>query len=205
MHRSDQFFQLQWQAGSRQQAALSQFEPDKSSWGWNWLERWMAVRPWENRFLDINLRDGVMIREDGSAEAKSNTKSHQRTTGKKTNLVTDQSNLSSQKTAASHSDGCGSSSPSKSAGTIEVSSAQIQKPKNKLAPERPLEEVKSRVDTGLRSHSNPKERSIPLVKNAKKRLSMPNNGEFSNSFYYQCLILYACLSVSCVIFDIIVS
>ncbi|GFQ02584.1 protein iq-domain 31 [Phtheirospermum japonicum] len=25
------------------------FEPDKSYWGWNWLERWMAVRPWENR------------------------------------------------------------------------------------------------------------------------------------------------------------
>ncbi|KAJ6315952.1 hypothetical protein OIU78_019266 [Salix suchowensis] len=57
----------QWQAGSRQQATPSGFEPDKSSWGWNWLERWMAVRPWENRFLDINLRDGVMIHEDETA------------------------------------------------------------------------------------------------------------------------------------------
>ncbi|KGN66920.2 protein IQ-DOMAIN 1 [Cucumis sativus] len=165
----------QWQAGSRQQAALSQFEPDKSSWGWNWLERWMAVRPWENRFLDINLRDGVMIRENGSSEGKSNTKSHLKTTGKKTNLVTDQSNVSSQKTAASHSDGCGSSSSTKSAGTVEISSAQVQKLKHKLAPERPFEDVKPKVDTGLRSHSNPKERSTPLVKNAKKRLSLPNN------------------------------
>ncbi|XP_022987960.1 protein IQ-DOMAIN 1-like isoform X1 [Cucurbita maxima] len=164
-----------WQAGTRQQAALFQFEPDKSSWGWNWLERWMAVRPWENRFLDINLKDGVMIRENGSAEGKSNTKSYLQTTGKKTNLVTDQPNLSSQRTAASHSDGCGSSSPTKSAGIVEVSSAQIQKLKHKLAPERPLEQVKPKVDTGLRSRSNPKERSAPLINNAKKRLSLPNN------------------------------
>ncbi|MQM08392.1 hypothetical protein Taro_041247, partial [Colocasia esculenta] len=49
----------EWQAGSRQQAAPAGFEPDKNNWGWNWLERWMAVRPWENRFLDINLKDGV--------------------------------------------------------------------------------------------------------------------------------------------------
>ena len=61
----------------------------------------MAVHPWEIPFLDINLRDGVIIRENGSSEGKSNTKSHLKTTGKKTNLVTDQSNLSSQKTAAS--------------------------------------------------------------------------------------------------------
>ncbi|KAG7023794.1 Protein IQ-DOMAIN 1 [Cucurbita argyrosperma subsp. argyrosperma] len=139
--------EIEWQAGTRQQAALFQFEPDKNSWGWNWLERWMAVRPWENRFLDINLKDGVMIRENGSAEGKSNTKSHIQTTGKKTNLVTDQPNLSSQRTAVSHSDGCGSSSPTKSAGIVEVSSAQVQKLKHKLAPERPLEQVKPKVDT----------------------------------------------------------
>ncbi|XP_076942801.1 protein IQ-DOMAIN 5-like [Bidens hawaiensis] len=35
----------QWQARSRQQTVNSGFEPDKSNWGWNWLERWMAVRP----------------------------------------------------------------------------------------------------------------------------------------------------------------
>ena len=38
--------------------------------GWNWWEGWMAVRPWENQFLDINVRNGVMIREDGSTEEK---------------------------------------------------------------------------------------------------------------------------------------
>ncbi|KAL0676664.1 hypothetical protein Bca4012_004645 [Brassica carinata] len=48
----------QWQAGTRQLSAHSEFQPDKNNWGWNWLERWMAVRPWENRFLDTsNLRE----------------------------------------------------------------------------------------------------------------------------------------------------
>ncbi|KAL4567583.1 hypothetical protein LXL04_023171 [Taraxacum kok-saghyz] len=53
----------QWQAGSKQQVAPSGsgFEPDKTNWGWNWLERWMAVRPWENRFLDE-----VKIQENGN-------------------------------------------------------------------------------------------------------------------------------------------
>lgn len=27
-------------------------EPDKPHWGWSWLERWMAARPWENRVFD---------------------------------------------------------------------------------------------------------------------------------------------------------
>ncbi|KAG6549010.1 hypothetical protein Mapa_009452 [Marchantia paleacea] len=27
-------------------------EPDKPHWGWSWLERWMAARPWENRVND---------------------------------------------------------------------------------------------------------------------------------------------------------
>jgi hypothetical protein len=30
--------------------------PDNQHWGWSWLERWMAARPWENRMLDS--RDG---------------------------------------------------------------------------------------------------------------------------------------------------
>ncbi|KAF3510076.1 hypothetical protein F2Q69_00004055 [Brassica cretica] len=53
-----QTLQQQWQAGTRQLSAHSGFQPDKNNWGWNWLERWMAVRPWENRFLDTsNLRE----------------------------------------------------------------------------------------------------------------------------------------------------
>ncbi|KAI3756678.1 hypothetical protein L1987_56500 [Smallanthus sonchifolius] len=58
----------QWQARSRQQTVKSGFEPDKSNRGWNWLERWMVVRPWENRSLDLNTGDEVKIQENGSAK-----------------------------------------------------------------------------------------------------------------------------------------
>ncbi|CAK7332055.1 unnamed protein product [Dovyalis caffra] len=166
----------QWQAGSRLQAAPSGFEPDKSSWGWNWLERWMAVRPWENRFLDINLRDGVMIREDETAtEVKNGSKSLLKTSAKKAVASNLQSTISSQKTGPSHSD-CGSSSPSKSASMLEAPNTLFSKPKPKPVFEDLVEVAKSRPAIATRSHSNPKERTTQLDKQAKKRLSMPNSG-----------------------------
>ncbi|KAF3439476.1 hypothetical protein FNV43_RR17754 [Rhamnella rubrinervis] len=164
----------QWQASSRQQAAPSGFEPDKSSWGWNWLERWMAVRPWENRFLDINLRDGVMVRENGTADDKNGSRLQLKSAGKKPITSIANSNLSNQKTGP-HSDGC-SSSPSKSAGILEATNAQFAKPKSKPLMEDPNEEGNSRPAISSRSHSNPKERSTQSDKQAKKRLSLPNSG-----------------------------
>lgn len=166
----------QWQAGSRQQAVPSGFEPDKSSWGWNWLERWMAVRPWENRFLDINLRDGVMIREDETAaEVKNGSKSQLKTTAKKAIASDLQPTISSQKKGPSHSDG-GSSSPSKSAGMLEAPNTLFSKPKPKPVLEDLVEEANSKPAMATRSHSNPKERTAQLDKQAKKRLSLPNSG-----------------------------
>ncbi|KAI5575929.1 hypothetical protein BDE02_09G011300 [Populus trichocarpa] len=166
----------QWQAGSRHQAVPSGFEPDKSSWGWNWLERWMAVRPWENRFLDINLRDGVMIREDETAaEVKNGSKSQLKTTAKKAIASDLQSTISSQKKGPSHSDG-GSSSPSKSAGMLEAPNTLFSKPKPKPVLEDLVEEANSKPAMATRSHSNPKERTTQLDKQAKKRLSLPNSG-----------------------------
>ncbi|XP_031282465.1 protein IQ-DOMAIN 1-like [Pistacia vera] len=164
----------QWQAGSRQQSAPSGFEPDKSSWGWNWLERWMAVRPWENRFLDINLKDGVMIRENESAETNSGSKSQIKSSGKKPLSSNLHSNLLSQKTVPSQSEG--SSSPGISVGMLEASTTQFAKPKSKPPLEDLIEEVNSRpAGVGARSHSNPKERSTQSDKPGKKRLSLPNN------------------------------
>ncbi|CAK9140570.1 unnamed protein product [Ilex paraguariensis] len=32
--------------------SLKNHEFDKGSWGWSWLERWMAARPWENRLME---------------------------------------------------------------------------------------------------------------------------------------------------------
>lgn len=166
----------QWQAGSRHQAVPSGFEPDKSSWGWNWLERWMAVRPWENRFLDINLRDGVMIREDETAaEVRNGSKSQLKTTAKKAIASDLQSTISSQKKGPSHSDG-GSSSPSKSAGMLEAPNTLFSKPKPKPVLEDLVEEAISKPAMATRSHSNPKERTTQLDKQAKKRLSLPNSG-----------------------------
>ncbi|MCO5547587.1 hypothetical protein L7F22_001038 [Adiantum nelumboides] len=39
------------------EAKLRGYEPDKSQWGWTWLERWMAAKPWENRLKDPTRKD----------------------------------------------------------------------------------------------------------------------------------------------------
>eukprot|EP00250_Pteridium_aquilinum_P016775 c23286_g1_i2 orf=191-1834(-) len=33
-------------------------QPDKNHWGWTWLDRWMAARPWESPFFD-ELMNGM--------------------------------------------------------------------------------------------------------------------------------------------------
>lgn len=159
----------QWQAGSRQLAAASSgFEPDKNSWGWNWLERWMAVRPWENRFLDINLKDGVKIVGSEDAEVSDEAKTEVKSSGKKPVL----GDLPAQKSVPSNSDG---SSPSKSASTQDASNSMSSKQKSKQVLENPIEEVNSRPAAGSRSHSNPKERNAVQDAKTKKRLSLPSN------------------------------
>ncbi|KAK4482748.1 hypothetical protein RD792_009915, partial [Penstemon davidsonii] len=164
----------QWQANSnsnsKQQVTPAGFEPDKSNWGWNWLERWMAVRPWENRFLDINLKDGVKILEDEQVDAKTPPTTQLNSTSKKptSNLPngkmgpprsSNNSNLSNEKRA---SGGC-SSSPNN--------------PRSKSVLDDSVEDAISKPNVGPRSHSNPKERSTLVNKQGKKRLSLPSNGQ----------------------------
>ncbi|KAK4441338.1 protein IQ-DOMAIN 1 [Sesamum alatum] len=175
----------QWQAGSRQQVRPSGFEPDKSNWGWNWLERWMAVRPWENRFLDINLKDGVKIREDGAADVKNASTTQFNSMGKKPtssnangkgpSRSSNNSNISNEKRAASHSDGC-SSSPNKSTNVQETPGAALSSSRSKPVLEDLVEEATSKPNAVPRSHSNPKERSTLTDKQGKKRLSLPGSG-----------------------------
>ncbi|GLT75940.1 hypothetical protein SLA2020_476290 [Shorea laevis] len=38
---------------------LKNNEFDKNSWGWSWLERWMAARPWETRLMEQSLIDST--------------------------------------------------------------------------------------------------------------------------------------------------
>ncbi|XP_027346138.1 protein IQ-DOMAIN 1 isoform X2 [Abrus precatorius] len=164
----------QWQAGSRQQAVSSGFEPDKNSWGWNWLERWMAVRPWENRFLDTNMRDGAMVDANVAIDGKNGIKPQLKSVNTKSIPSNIHPNLANQKTGPSLSDGC-DSSPSKSAGLLESSNTKSVKPKSNANVQNPIEDANSKPEI-QRSHSNPKERTAPVDKQAKKRLSLPNNG-----------------------------
>lgn len=181
VHKLDvRFFNFspwQWKAGPRQQAVSSGFQPDKSSWGWNWLERWMAVRPWENRFLDNNMREGVKVDGNGVMDGKNGTRPQLRSANTKSIPPNIHPNVASQKTGPSLSDGCDSSSPSKSAGLLETSNTQSVKPMSNANVQNPIEETNSKSET-RRSHSNPKERTTQVDKQAKKRLSLPNNGEF---------------------------
>ncbi|KAJ0982626.1 hypothetical protein J5N97_010881 [Dioscorea zingiberensis] len=154
----------QWQAGSRLPAAPPGFEPDKSNWGWNWLERWMAVRPWENRFLDINLKDGVPGHETESAEVNSGTKTRPKPVSRKP-VARLYSSISNQKTGPSHSEGSGSSS-----------SRSVSLKTKPSTDEGTGEAISRPSGMGPRSHSNPKERSKSSESQTKKRLSLPGNG-----------------------------
>ncbi|KAG0612591.1 hypothetical protein M758_6G040000 [Ceratodon purpureus] len=46
--------QYQWRQDGRTQNGVyfNKNSSDNQHWGWSWLERWMAARPWENRMLD---------------------------------------------------------------------------------------------------------------------------------------------------------
>lgn len=37
--------------------SLKNHEIDKNSWGWSWLERWMAAKPWESRLMEQSNND----------------------------------------------------------------------------------------------------------------------------------------------------
>ncbi|GFP78640.1 protein iq-domain 1 [Phtheirospermum japonicum] len=43
-------FSHQWRASTNQYFGQSYYDLSKESWGWSWKERWVAVRPWENRY-----------------------------------------------------------------------------------------------------------------------------------------------------------
>ncbi|XP_061351079.1 protein IQ-DOMAIN 6-like [Gastrolobium bilobum] len=56
--------QKQWRStpisNSRAKASfpsLNNHEMDKANWGWSWLERWMAAKPWESRLMEQTNAD----------------------------------------------------------------------------------------------------------------------------------------------------
>ncbi|MCO5548879.1 hypothetical protein L7F22_002341 [Adiantum nelumboides] len=42
---------------SKQNSLVIDCEPDKNHWGWTWLDRWMAARPWESPYFDELMND----------------------------------------------------------------------------------------------------------------------------------------------------
>ncbi|KAJ4894275.1 IQ-domain 5 [Raphanus sativus] len=165
----------QWQAGTRQLSAHSGFQPDKNNWGWNWLERWMAVRPWENRFLDSNLRDDAILGENNMDQTENVHKTQMKSASKMTKTSNLASGVSSQKvTGPSPSDGNSSSPGISSSVPVPV----VSKVRSKLAKDDlAVVEVNSRPGAGPRSQSNPKERSRASDRASKERLSLPNSGK----------------------------
>ncbi|XP_009135783.1 protein IQ-DOMAIN 1 isoform X3 [Brassica rapa] len=157
----------QWQAGTRKLSAHSAFQPDKNNWGWNWLERWMAVRPWENRFLDSsNLREDVNLNNMEQSESVHKTQMKSASRMPNTSTLVSGGVSSGKATGPSMSDN-DSSSPGVSSSIPVVSKARSKLAKDDLAVE-----VNSRRPGAVpRSHSNPKERS------SKERLSLPNSGK----------------------------
>lgn len=142
----------------------------------------MAVRPWENRFLDMNLKDGVTTPENGLSNTKNGTQTQLKSAEKKllSNLANEKivpshssinSNISNEKRPLSHSDGF-SSSPNMTANMQETPVALRSKP----ILEDLAEEATSRPNVDSRSRSNPKERSNSSDKPGKKRLSLPSSG-----------------------------
>lgn len=171
----------QRQAGARKQKAATPegLEVDDNQWGRNWVERWMAVRPWENRTLDSNAKENVPIGGDDK-QAEDNEANDVKKPIGKVPVSSIHLNGSSQKKGATHkkssSDASGSSS-GQSAAVIPATSLGSSKLKPKASVET-SEEVSSSQPSNLqapRSTSNPKERPAAQV-NAptKKRLSLPN-------------------------------
>ncbi|XP_020574386.1 protein IQ-DOMAIN 1 isoform X2 [Phalaenopsis equestris] len=159
----------QWQAGSRQQIVPPGYEPDKNNWGWNWLERWMAVRPWENRFLDINLKDGVMINENEAVEVKHGNKSFVKPSGRKP-ISSLHSNSINQRTVPFPSD------VSSSNRSVKVTDASTLGKMKTSAEEVPGEASSKPYGLVSRSNSTPKERNPQFDSQDRKRLSLPGNG-----------------------------
>nr|KYP70320.1 Protein IQ-DOMAIN 1 [Cajanus cajan] len=40
-------------------SSLKSNEINKANWGWSWLERWMAAKPWESRLMEQSQNEGL--------------------------------------------------------------------------------------------------------------------------------------------------
>ncbi|PIA57942.1 hypothetical protein AQUCO_00500100v1 [Aquilegia coerulea] len=48
-------FSHQWRANSSPNQGKTAYELGQANWGWSWVERWVAARPWESRLPDQSI------------------------------------------------------------------------------------------------------------------------------------------------------
>ncbi|KAM3277817.1 hypothetical protein ACQJBY_045610 [Aegilops geniculata] len=168
----------QRQAGSRQQKPtnLQGSELDDDHWGSNWVERWVAARPWENRLLDNNAKESMPVCDDNQDEE---IKPQVTPKGKApTSSTTTPPNGLNKKKGASHRKSYSDinfTSFGRSSTVLPSTSLGTSKQKPKLEDEA-FEEVGSQpTDIAPLAVHNQKERRGQLNTSAKKRLSLPNN------------------------------
>lgn len=58
-----------WKSAQKQNSLVIGGAHDESHWGWSWLERWMAARPWETAYLDDN-EDNLHYKDESYSEAE---------------------------------------------------------------------------------------------------------------------------------------
>lgn len=173
---------LQWQAGVRRHSAPTSFEPRTDDWGYNWLERWMAVRPWENRFLKISSKDGeTALDEQGPAEGKVSTRTQQLKQAGRQRVSTTHSGVRTQSLGPSHSDGPCASSSRKSTGSKGTSAVASESVKAMMASDGGVDRAADLKVSGRGSQidqrSNPKEKRVQRNPQPRRRLSLPSSGE----------------------------
>lgn len=63
-----------WKSAQKQNSLVIDGEHDESHWGWSWLERWMAARPWETAYLEDN--ENPHDQDESYLEAEMETRMH---------------------------------------------------------------------------------------------------------------------------------
>eukprot|EP00250_Pteridium_aquilinum_P001181 c11389_g1_i1 orf=432-2090(+) len=58
-----------WKSAQKQNSLVFDGAHDESHWGWSWLERWMAARPWETAYLEDN-EDNLQYKDESYSEAE---------------------------------------------------------------------------------------------------------------------------------------
>lgn len=60
-------FTHQWRANSTPSFGSGNQELSKASWGWSWMDRWIAARPWESRVAAVDSPKNAQTREPNKA------------------------------------------------------------------------------------------------------------------------------------------